>query len=78
MCWPKKTSLISYAKASTPQEIHAVSLGLEFPGSHHGRPWVFSASIFPGTDVKPFIPGCCPPGAWKMLRVPDGEYVGEP
>jgi len=50
------------------QEIHAVSLGLEFPGSYHGRPWVFSASVLPGTDVQSFIPGCRPPGAWKMLR----------
>ena len=75
--WPAKTGLQAYAKAATPQEIHAVALGLEFPWARHGRPWTFSASIFPGTDVQSFIPGCRPPGAWKMLRVPDGEFVGE-
>jgi hypothetical protein len=75
--WPAKTGLHAYAEAATPEEIHAVSLGLEFPWSRQGRPWAFTASIFPGTDVQSFIPGCRPPGAWKMLRIPDGEFVGE-
>jgi len=82
MCWPKKTSLISYAKASTPEEIHAVALGLEWPWEKRsGKVWTLTfRSHFPTNrrkPIRPFIPGCRPPEAWSTYNLEDRTITGE-
>jgi hypothetical protein len=80
--WPERTDLPSYAKASTPEEIHTVSLGLEWPwGKRSGKVWTFTfRSNFPPNPkrpIAPFIPGCCSPGGWTTYHIEDRTKTGE-
>jgi hypothetical protein len=80
--WPAKTGIQAYAEAATPQELHAVSLGLEWPWEERsGRVWTFTfRPHFPDNlrkPVAPFIPGGCPPEAWNTHHLTDRTVTGE-
>ena len=80
--WPDKTDLMSFALAATPAELHAVSLGLEWPWeTRSGRPWSWTIrkSLEPreGQRISRFIPGCSPPSVWSARDKFTGELVGE-
>ena len=80
--WPEKTGLRSYAQAATPAELHAVSLGLEWPWeTRSGRPWSWtirkSLERRQGECISRFIPGCSPPNVWSARHKFTGELVGE-
>ena len=80
--WPDKTGLMSYAQAATPAELHAVSLGLEWPWeTRSGRPWSWTIrKSFEPRESPPnsrFIPGCSPPSVWSAHDKMTGAVVGE-
>ena len=80
--WPDKTGLRSYAQAATPAELHAVSLGLEWPWeARSGRPWSWtirkSLEPWEGERISRFIPGCSPPCVWSAHDKVTGAIVGE-
>jgi len=80
--WPAKTSLMSFALAATPEQLHAVSLGLEWPWkARSGRPWSWTIrkSFEPreGQRISRFIPGCSPPSVWSAHDKVTGAIVGE-
>jgi len=80
--WPAKTSLMSFVLAATPEQLHAVSLGLEWPWAERsGRPWSWtirkSLEPWEGERISRFIPGCSPPNVWSARDKVTGEVVGE-
>jgi len=80
--WPNKTGMMSYAQAATPAELHAVSLGLEWPWAERsGRlwSWTIRKSLEPweGERISRFIPACSPPNVWSARDKFTGELVGK-
>jgi hypothetical protein len=65
--WPNRTGLLDLALASTSDEIHQVSLGLEFHVT--SGPWLFEGR---GHEIEPeavwgrWYPHVSPPGWWRV------------
>lgn len=72
--WPSTTRLADYRRATTPESIHAVALGLEAIWQH--APWMLEGvglHVPPSATWGPWYPGVSAPGWYRVL-----SGAGEP